>query len=133
MYRTIGMLEHPDKYPDSVIVFGSAPTSIQRSGIEDVMERTAEAIISEDEISEKSDYWKFSQFVQSYHHELSDKYPSCVNTHATALALTLRADGSPTIGIFDNGRKQVVEFSVCEFARTLRRFWNVYYFNVELN
>lgn len=126
-------MEHPEKYPDSVVFFGSAPTGLQRTEISRSYRFNIKLLSAMTPRRKKSDFsekWRLSRAVQFYHHVLAARYPGHSNPHAAAVALTLDGAGLPSVGVYDNGRKKVLRFDVLEFARVLRSFWDVYFFNI---
>lgn len=69
------------------------------------------------------------QEVQIYQ---SQKLGSDKNTHAVALARTIKSnsDRGITLGLYDNGRTKVTEFSVENFQQSLQRFWDCWFFDI---
>lgn len=122
------MIDHPDKYPDAIVVLGSTPTTAQKSFIHNVFMKTMESVEAR---KDGHPQWKLRQFLLAYFTDIFHRYGSS-SPHASSLALTCREDGTGAVGIFDNGKRKVSEFTVEGFARVLRDYWAGYFCNLTL-
>lgn len=130
---TKGMVEYPDKYTSSIIILGAAPKTDAKpklraamvNGLKDFQagrkRRSKKAYSAERLNSQKIKLYQALPLIGS------DKY-----THAVGVAWTKDSEGNQKIGLYDNGRNKVVEFSVEEFRVSLMRFWSAIYFDIEL-
>lgn len=130
---TKGMNEFPEKYPHSIILLGAAPRTDVKPKLRTAMDNGVSTFEMGRKRRKKKPYSKErmdSQKIKLYQSLPllgSDKY-----THAVGVAWTTNQDGIPKIGLYDNGRRRVVEFNVEDFRLSLVRFWGAVFFDIDV-
>lgn len=130
---TEGMVNHPEKYPHGIILLGAAPKSDKKPKLKaDLVNATKDFCKGRkrkmwrpySELRIRKQKIQLYQFLKLPHGDSL--------THACSVANTLDKAGCPKIGLYDNGRPRVTEFTIEEFRTSLMRFWDAFFFDIDI-